>query len=204
MALLEIIKLPDPRLREKSKDVTLFDRELKALVANMAETMGWAKGIGLAAVQVAVHQRLLIIDIGDLSADEKYIEGNEESERRLAERKTTSKIEVYINPVILKGDGEIRYEEGCLSVPGVYSTVTRKEHLRLRYQDLDGKVHEEETHGLKSIVLQHEMDHLDGIVFTDRLGPMARMATLEKYNKLRRRETQELKEIKEKNKAPVR
>lgn len=204
MALLEIITLPDSRLREKSKDVTVFGPALKKLVADMAETMAWAKGIGLAAIQVAEAQRLLVIDIGDLSSDEKYIEGDEESERRLSERKTTSKLEVYVNPVILTSDGEIKYEEGCLSVPGVYSTVTRKERLRLRYQDIEGKFHEEETHGLKSIVLQHEMDHLDGVVFTDRLGPMQRMVVLEKYNKLRRIEAQELKELKEKQKAPSR
>jgi peptide deformylase len=199
MALLEIIKLPDPRLREKSVEVTSFGPELKKLAADMAETMAWAKGIGLAAVQVAVLKRILVIDIGDLSADEKYIEGDEESERRLSERKKTSKVEAYVNPVIVKGEGEIKYEEGCLSVPGVYSTVVRKERLLLRYQDLEGKTHEEETHGLKSIVLQHEMDHLDGVVFTDRLGPMQRMMILEKYNKLRKREALELKE-----KAPAR
>jgi len=140
MALLEIITLPDPRLREKSQDVTVFDAALKKLVADMTETMEWAKGIGLAAIQVAEAKRLLVIDIGDLSADEKYLEGDEESERRLSERKKISKVEVYINPVILSGDGEIKYEEGCLSVPGVYSTVTRKERLRLRFQDLSGKI----------------------------------------------------------------
>ena len=185
MALLDIIFLPDPRLRMKSEPVTDFGPELKKLVSDMAETMVFAKGIGLAAIQVAVPKRLLVIDIGDLNEDDEYIEGDEESERRLAERRTESKLEVFVNPEIVSGDGEIEYEEGCLSVPGVYSVVKRKEHLKLRYQDIDGKLHEIETHGLKSIVLQHEIDHLNGVVFTDRLGPMKKMMTLDKYNKLR-------------------
>ena len=184
MALLDIIQLPDPRLRLKSEPVTEFDSALKKLVSDMAETMVFAKGIGLAAIQVAVPKRLLVIDIGDLNEDDEYIEGDEESETRLAERRRESNLEVFINPQIIESDGEIEYEEGCLSVPGVYSVVKRKEKLKLRYQDVSGKTHEIETHGLKSIVLQHEIDHLDGVVFTDRLGPMQRMMTLDKYGKL--------------------
>lgn len=140
MALLKIITLPDPRLKMKSAPVTEFNTELKTLVENMFETMNFAKGIGLAAVQVAVHKRLIIIDIGDLNADEQYIEGNEDSEKRLAERKRVSNLEVFVNPVILSSDGEIVYEEGCLSVPGVYADVKRKEHLKIRYQNLEGKL----------------------------------------------------------------
>lgn len=189
--LLNILHLPDPILRQKSTDVTTFDASLKKLVSDMTETMVWAKGIGLAAVQVGVLKRLLIIDIGDLTEEDEYIEGDEESERRLSERKKTSNLEVFINPVILESSGEIEYEEGCLSVPGVYSNVMRKERLKLRYQDVDGKTHEIETHGLRSIVLQHEMDHLDGVVFTDRIGPMQRMMTLDKYNKLQAKKKKE-------------
>ncbi len=191
MALLPIVTLPDPRLREKSTDVTEFGPELKKLVVDMAETMAWAKGIGLAAVQIGLPKRLLVIDIGDLTEDDEYIEGDEESEKRLAERRTTSNLEVFVNPVILEADGQIEYEEGCLSIPGVYSKVRRKEHLVLRYQDVDGKTHQIETRGFKSIVLQHEMDHLEGIVFTDRIGPMQRMMVLDKYKKLRRRKSEE-------------
>jgi peptide deformylase len=187
MALLTIITLPDKRLREKSKPVTAFDARLKKLVSDMSETMHWAKGIGLAAIQVAVPERLLVIDIGDLTEDDEYIEGDEESEKRLAERRTVSKLEVFVNPQIIEASGDIEYEEGCLSVPGVYSLVKRSEHLKLRYQDLDGQTHTIETSGLKSIVLQHEMDHLDGIVFTDRLGPMQKMMILKKYDKLRKK-----------------
>jgi peptide deformylase len=195
MAILNLVYLPDARLREKSKPVTSFDPALKKLVSDMAETMIWAKGIGLAAIQVGIAERLLIIDIGDLDEDEEYIEGDAESERRLSERRTSSNIEVYINPQIIKAEGSIDYEEGCLSVPGVYSTVRRKEHLWLRYQDVEGKTHEIETTGLRSIVLQHEMDHLDGIVFTDRLGPMQRMMTLKKYEKLQAAKKREKQEV---------
>jgi peptide deformylase len=184
MPLLKIIHYPDPRLRLKSEPVTVFDAELRTLVQNMEETMHNAKGIGLAAIQVAVPKRLLIIDIGDLDENDEYIEGDEESERRLSERRKTSNLEVFINPLILDSSGTIEYEEGCLSVPGVFAKVCRKEHLKLRYQDLDGKTHEIETHGLRSIVLQHEMDHLDGIVFPDRIGSMQRMMVLNKYKKL--------------------
>ena len=191
MAVLEIIHLPDPRLRLKSAEVTQFDASLKKLVDDMFETMNWAKGIGLAAVQVAVMKRVLIIDIGDLSENDQYLEGDEESEKRLSERKNTSKLEVFINPVIVKSSGSIEYEEGCLSVPGVYSNVTRKEHLIVRYQDVTGRTHEIETHGLRSIVLQHEMDHLDGVVFTDRLGPMQKMMVLQKYTRMQKSKTKE-------------
>jgi len=195
--LLNIVTYPDPRLREKSVAVTEFGPELKKLVADMAETMAWANGIGLAAIQVGVGKRLLVIDIGELNADERYIEGGEEGERRLSERKKTSKLEVFVNPIIVKGEGENDYEEGCLSVPGVYANVTRKKKLWVRYQDLTGKIHEMETEGLKSIVIQHELDHLDGVVFPDRLGPMQRMMVLDKYKKL---QTVPLKE-KDKNKV---
>lgn len=184
MALRKIITLPDPRLRMKSENVAVFDAELKQLADDMLETMVWAKGIGLAAVQIAVLKRIIIIDIGDLSDEEKYLEGDEETEKRLAERKSVSNPEIYVNPEIIKGEGEILYEEGCLSVPGVYAEVKRKETLKLRYQDLSGKTYEVETHGLRSIVLQHEMDHMEGVVFPDRLGQMQRMMIINKYNKL--------------------
>ncbi len=184
MAPLKIIHYPDPRLRLKSEPVTSFDSSLRELVEGMQEAMIRAKGIGLAAIQVAVPKRLLIIDIGDLDADEEYIEGDGDSERRLSERKTVSNLEVFVNPEILEASGSIDYEEGCLSLPGVHATVHRKERLRVRYQDLDGNSHEIETHGLKSIVIQHELDHLNGIVFPDRLGPMQKMMVLNRYKKL--------------------
>jgi peptide deformylase len=184
MAVLEIVTLPDPRLRQKSVPVTEFNEELRRFVNDMQDSMAAAKGIGLAAVQVGVLKRILILDLGDLNADEKYIEGDEGSERRLAERRKVSKLEVYINPEIVQASGDIDYEEGCLSVPGVYSCVKRHETLKLRFQDLEGRHFEVETHGLRSIAIQHELDHLNGVVFTDRLGPMQRMMVLNKYKKL--------------------
>ena len=184
MALLEIIKFPDPRLKMVSVPVINFDKELETLIANINETMIEAKGIGLAAVQVGVLKRLIVVDIGDLSTDESYVEGVEEDERRLSEKKTVSKLEVFINPKIIESDGEIEYEEGCLSVPGVFATIKRKERLKIEYQDIQGKKQTIESTGLRSIVLQHEMDHMEGIVFPDRLGPMQRMMLLEKYKKL--------------------
>jgi peptide deformylase len=184
MSALKIIHYPDPRLRLKSEPVTSFDDELRDLVSGMHEAMIEAKGIGLAAIQVAVPRRVLIIDIGDLDADEEYIEGDGESEQRLSERKTVSHLEIFVNPEILEAKGSIEYEEGCLSLPGVHAKVQRKEELRVRYQDLDGKTYEIETHGLRSIVIQHELDHLNGIVFPDRIGPMQKMMVLTKFKKL--------------------
>jgi peptide deformylase len=183
-APMKIILHPDPRLRLKSEPVTVFDAELEETVKSMALTMNKAKGIGLAAVQVAIMKRLLIIDIGELDDDDDYLEGSGPDERRLSEKKRTSNLEVFINPEILEADGQIEYEEGCLSIPGVHATVKRSEHLKLRYQDLKGKTHEIETHGLRSIVLQHEIDHLNGVMFPDRLGLMQKTMVFNKYKKL--------------------
>jgi peptide deformylase len=186
MAVLEIVTLPDPRLRIKSTKVETFDSELKKLVKDMSETMIFANGIGLAAVQVGVHKRLLVLDLGDLDESETFVEGDEESEKRLAEKRKKSHLEVYINPEIISSQGETEYEEGCLSVPGVYSKVCRKNVIKVKYQDIDGKSHTIEATGLRSIVLQHEIDHLEGVVFTDRLGPIQRMMVLKKYEKLKK------------------
>ncbi len=191
MALLEIVKLPDPRLRVKSKPIVQFNEALKNLVKDMSDTMAVAKGIGLAAVQVGVHQRLLILDIGDLGDDENFIEGDEESERRLAERRKNSKIEVFINPEIVKAEGEIEYEEGCLSVPGIYAKICRKEKITLRFQNLNGQTEEIEARGLRAIALQHEIDHLNGVVFTDHLGSVQKMMLLKKYEKLQKKAKEE-------------
>lgn len=185
MALREIIQLPDARLKEKSAPVSDFGVELKKLVADMTETMREANGIGLAAIQVAVPKRLLVLDLGDLDEKDHFIEGDQESESQLARKRKISKVEVFVNPVILSSQGETSYEEGCLSVPGVFANVRRAERIRLRYQDIEGSSHEVDAQGLRAIALQHEIDHLDGIVFPDRLGPMQRMMLMAKYKKLR-------------------
>jgi peptide deformylase len=150
MALLNILHYPDPRLHKVARPVTSFDSALQQQIDNMFETMYEAKGIGLAATQVDFHQRLIVIDI---------------SEDRNEPR-------VFINPEFLHKDGETVYEEGCLSVPGIYDKVTRAEHVKVRAQDAKGAFFELETGGLLAICLQHEVDHLDGKVFVEYLSDL--------------------------------
>lgn len=183
MPLLEIVKYPHPVLHEKSKQIERFDTEIKQLAQNMGETMHAARGIGLAAVQVAQLKRLLVLDLSGMDEDsEDFKEGESRSAK---DRPLNSEnVEVYINPSIIKSWGETSYEEGCLSIPGVYGEVRRASNLIVEYNDLEGNTIEEEVAGLKSIVLQHEIDHLNGVLFTDRVGPMQRMMILKKYQKL--------------------
>jgi peptide deformylase len=148
MALLPILRYPDPRLHTKAKPVTTVDAEIRKLAADMAETMYEAPGIGLAATQVNVHQRVLVLDISE----------------------DKSQLQVFINPEILWREGECEGEEGCLSVPGVYETVKRSERIKVRALDLDGKSFERDADGLLAICLQHEIDHLDGKVFVEYLS----------------------------------
>lgn len=148
MALLPILRYPDPRLHIVASPVTVFDAELKRLAADMAETMYAAPGIGLAATQVNVHKRLLVLDVSE----------------------DKSALQVFVNPVILWREGEHVGEEGCLSVPGVYETVRRAERIGVRAQDLEGKPFEVVADGLLAVCLQHEIDHLDGKVFVEYLS----------------------------------
>lgn len=152
---LEILQYPDPRLKEKGEPVTEFNAELHKLLDDMAETMYAANGIGLAATQVGEKRRLFVIDIGE----------QEEKPRKLYE---------FINPKIEKGQGKITFEEGCLSVPNYTDEVTRKEKITVRYQDRHGMPQTLEAEGLLAVCIQHENDHLDGIVFVDRLSPLKR------------------------------
>lgn len=164
MAKLEILEIPDPRLRTVAKPVEIFDEKLAALVDDMIETMYCAKGIGLAATQVNVHQRLLVLDVSDAQDTPR----------------------VYINPEILTAEGAETCEEGCLSVPGIYAEVSRAEKVRVSARDLEGKVFEEELDGLHAVCLQHEMDHLVGKLFVDHLSPLKRRILLKKLDKLRK------------------
>lgn len=148
MALLPILRYPDPRLHTRAKPVTTVDGEIRKLAADMAETMYEAPGIGLAATQVNVHLRLLVLDISE----------------------DKSQLQVFINPEILWREGECEGEEGCLSVPGVYETVKRSERIKLRALNLDGQSFELAADGLLAICLQHEMDHLEGKVFVEYLS----------------------------------
>ena len=172
MAIRPIVEVPDPRLREISKPVEGVDDELRTLVADMFETMYDAPGIGLAAIQIGVPKRVLVIDL-----QEPEEEGGE----------PVRDPRVFINPEILThSDQDVPYTEGCLSVPDQYAEVDRPDRIRARWMELDGKVREEEIEGLLAVCLQHEMDHLEGILFIDHLSRLKRNMILNQLNKLRK------------------
>lgn len=173
MAILPIIETPDPRLRQISTPVEKVDAELNALIDDMFETMYDAPGIGLAAIQVGVPKRLLVIDL----QEEQDEDGKPIRDPR-----------VFINPEILQTSDELQvYSEGCLSVPDQYADVERPAVIRARWQDRDGKTHEEQLDGLLAICLQHEMDHLEGILFIDHLSRLKREMVLKKLLKSRQK-----------------
>jgi peptide deformylase len=172
MAIRRIYETPDPVLRQISEPVETFDKELKTLVSDMFETMYVAPGIGLAAVQVGVPIRLLVIDL-----QEPDKEGGE----------AVRDPRVFINPEILwHSDSEVPYTEGCLSVPEQYAEVMRPDRVRARWQDESGKSHEEQIDGLLAVCLQHEMDHLNGVLFIDHLSRLKRDMVLKKLTKWRK------------------
>ncbi|HEV2818823.1 MAG TPA: peptide deformylase [Allosphingosinicella sp.] len=172
MALLPIVEVPDPRLKQISSPVEEVTDEIRALIADMFETMYAAPGIGLAAVQVGIPKRVLVIDL-----QEPEEEGGE----------PVRDPRVFINPEILaRSDQEVPYTEGCLSVPDQYAEVDRPDGIRARWLDEQGKPHEEEIGGLLAVCLQHEMDHLEGILFIDHLSRLKREMILRKLAKLRR------------------
>jgi peptide deformylase len=150
MALLSILRYPDARLHKAAAPVTVFDAGLKKLVADMAETMYAAPGIGLAATQVDVHKQVIVIDV---------------SERR-------DSLVVLVNPEIVESSGTSDIEEGCLSVPGVYELVERAERVKVRAFDANGNPFTLEAQGLLSVCIQHEMDHLQGKVFVEYLSQL--------------------------------
>ncbi|ANB16500.1 peptide deformylase [Dokdonella koreensis] len=164
MSLLTILEFPDPRLRTRAQPVTEFGPALKRLVADMFETMYAAPGIGLAATQVDVHRQLLVIDISD----------------------TKDQPLVLINPRIVAREGSQTYQEGCLSVPGIYADVDRADRVRVEAQDVDGGALEIEADGLLAVCIQHEMDHLAGKLFVDYLSPLKRELVRKKLEKQRR------------------
>ena len=165
MALLEILKYPDPRLKEVSTPVEKVDGEIKKLVSDMLETMYDAPGIGLAAPQVNVLKRVIVLDVGRLS---------EEGRHPLA----------FINPEIVSTEGETVFDEGCLSVPEYTAEVKRAEMIVVRGLNEKGEEVEVEAGGLLAIAIQHEIDHLDGILFVDRLGRIKRDIFRRKYAKM--------------------
>ncbi len=164
MAILEILKYPDPRLREISKPVVDFTPELKKFAKDLLETMYAENGIGLAAAQVGKQIRMLVIDTRP--REENRHEKNEMTE---LESKITQPL-VIINPEIVKGEGKTKFSEGCLSVPSFFEDVERHKYIELKYQDVDGKSHVLKVDGLLAICIQHEMDHLEGTLFIDHLS----------------------------------
>lgn len=163
MAVLEIRKYPDRVLVSKAKPVTAFTHDLQNLIDDMIETMYAAPGVGLAAPQVGVQQRLAVIDIS--SRDNKI------------------PLIVIVNPVIVRKEGSMEFEEGCLSVPGYTAPVQRAERVCVKALDREGKKFELEGEGLLAIALQHEIDHLDGILLIDRLSPIKREFIKKKFKK---------------------
>lgn len=153
MSLLPILRYPDPRLHKVAKPVTMFDERLKRLVEDMAHTMYDAPGVGLAATQVDVHEQVIVIDTSETHDD----------------------LRVFINPEITWSSPEKQvYDEGCLSVPGIYDGVERPAQVKVRALDADGKPFELEADGLLAVCIQHEMDHLKGKVFVEYLSPLKR------------------------------
>src|SRR3954454_798525 len=175
MALRPIFETPDPVLRQISKPVETFDGELKTLIADMFETMYAAPGIGLAAVQVGVPIRLLVIDLQEPENPED------------PESKTVRDPRVFINPEILwHSDTEVPYTEGCLSVPEQYAEVMRPDKIRARWQDEKGKAYEGEIEGLLAVCLQHDKGHLNLVLFIDPLSHLKRDMVLKKLAKWRK------------------
>lgn len=167
MALLPILEFPDPRLRTKAASVDASEVTTPAfqtLLTDMFETMYDAPGIGLAASQVDVHKRFMVIDV------------SEEKNQPM----------VFINPEIVQQDGGQVYQEGCLSVPGIFADVTRADQITVRYLDRQGQPQELATDGLLAVCVQHEMDHLDGKLFIDYLSPLKREMVRKKLAKARK------------------
>jgi peptide deformylase len=186
MAIMEIIEAPDPRLKTVSTPVDTFDDQLKILVDDMFETMYAAHGIGLAAIQVGIPLRVLVID---LQPEDEDAEPEECDDHGCGHNHRPLKKEprIFINPEILDpAEEQATYQEGCLSVPDIYADVDRPKTCRVRWQDLDGNTHEEAMEGLMAVCIQHEMDHLNGILFIDHLSRLKRNMALKKLEKARK------------------
>jgi len=167
MAILTILEFPDPRLRTRARTVAEVDERIRQLVDDMFETMYAAPGIGLAATQVNVHERVVVMDISE--------EGNQPL--------------VFINPEVeVIGDESRDYQEGCLSVPGFYEDVARPAQIRVKALDRDGNPFELEPDGLLAVCIQHELDHLEGKLFVDYLSPVKRQRIRQKLEKLQRQQ----------------
>jgi peptide deformylase len=174
MAILPIIEAPDPRLRTISTPVESIDDALQQLIDDMFETMYAAPGIGLAAIQVGVPKRLLVMDLQEPESDEEGAP-------------PVRNPRVFINPQILEGSEQLSiYNEGCLSVPDQFAEVERPATIRVSWLDREGRIHEQTLDGLLATCLQHEMDHLNGVLFIDHLSKLKRDMLLKKLEKARR------------------
>ena len=172
MALREILILPDKRLRQVSKPVAKIDAATKKLVEDMFETMYDAPGIGLAAIQIGVPQRVVTVD--------------------LAKKDEPQDPRVFVNPEVLwQSEEKATHEEGCLSIPEYYEEVERPARVKVRYQDLDGNTHEVDAESLLATCLQHEIDHLNGVLFIDHLSKLKRSMVIKKFTKAAKREAEE-------------
>lgn len=187
MAIRTIIETPDPLLKQISAPVEKFDDELKTLVSDMFETMYDAPGIGLAAIQVGVPLRVLVIDLQPEDPDAEPEVCTAHGGHHHTHQPTKREPRVFINPEILDhSEEQTIYSEGCLSVPEIYAEVERPSRIRARWQDLEGSTHEEDMDDLMAICLQHEMDHLEGILFIDHLSRLKRNMALKKLEKQRK------------------
>ncbi len=164
MTILNIIRFPDPRLRRKATPVESFDESLITLKNDMLETMYAAPGIGLAAVQIDILKRFIVIDVSEHCTEPRC----------------------FVNPQLLSHEGEIKTDEGCLSVPAIYEPVTRYQRITLKAQNEHGEFFELAAEGLLSVCIQHEMDHLEGKLFVDYLSDMKKKRIQKKMEKLRR------------------
>lgn len=164
MALLQIYHYPEPVLSKKAEPITDIDDSIRQTANDMIETMYAAPGIGLAAPQVGVSKRLIVLDCGGRDEESQLI--------------------VAINPELIAAEGESFEEEGCLSVPGYYCKIKRKAQVTVRYRDLDGAEQTISTDGLQAVALQHEIDHLDGVLFVDHLSSLKRGLFKKKYKKI--------------------
>ena len=163
MAILKVLTFPDPRLRKVAVPVNKFDKSLEIITSNMLETMYAEEGIGLAATQVDIHERIIVMDLSEERNDPK----------------------IFINPEfkILNDKSLLSFKEGCLSVPGISEEITRPDNIYLTWQDIKGNPHEEETSGLLTVCIQHEIDHLEGKLMVDYLSPLKRDRIRKKASK---------------------
>ncbi len=164
MALLPILHYPDPRLHKVAAPVKRVDDKIRKLIKDMADTMYAAPGIGLAATQVDVHLRLIVIDISEIR----------------------NQLQVFINPEIIRAEGEAECEEGCLSVPGIFEKVTRAARVTVKALDENGQQRQFEADGLLAVCIQHEMDHLIGRVFVEKLSRLKQQRITAKLSKQQR------------------